>query len=60
MMTRYKEGQEVHIRESFTTDDGYRVVAGAVGWLMTDMGDGDWFVYIPAKGSPLLNERDFV
>ncbi len=56
--TTMTAGTEVRITCSQQTDDGCWIYAGDVGTLMTDMGDGDWLVYIPAKGSPMLRAGD--
>ena len=58
-MKTHEVGAEVTITTSFKTEDGCWVESGTVGTLMTDVGDGDWLVYIPAKGSPMVNERNF-
>jgi hypothetical protein len=57
--TKYSEGDTVIIRRNLTTDEGCHVGVGDIGTLLKDMDDGDWLVYIPAKGSPMLSESDF-
>ena len=59
MTKTYQEGGTVTITASLTTEDGCKVNAGDTGTLLLDMGDGDWLVHIPGKGSPLLNESQF-
>jgi hypothetical protein len=54
MTATYAEGDTVVILIAMTTSEGSRIASGTIGTLMTDMGDGDWLVYIPAKGSPCL------
>ena len=49
----------VKITKSFRSEDGCWIEAGTIGTLMTDVGEGDWLVYIAGKGSPLVNECDF-
>lgn len=59
MNATYTENETVIVTNSFTSADGCGIDKGDVGTLMTDMGDGDWLVYIPGKGSPLMNECNF-
>lgn len=57
--TTYRTEQQVTIKRDITTEEGYEISAGATGWLMTDLGDGQWLVYVPGNGSPEVSEADF-
>lgn len=59
-MSDYAEGQVVKALKSIDAQaDGSDWPAGQEGTLMQYMGDGDWLVYVPGHGSPLVNETDF-
>lgn len=56
-----KEGQTVRTRKYIEMDaSGSDWPVEQEGTLMADMGDGDWLVYVPGHGSPLVNECDFI
>ena len=59
--TQYKEGQEVRT-DHYIADrgDGSDWPIEQIGTLMKYLGDGDWLVYVPGHGSPMVNEREFV
>ena len=60
MKATYAEGNEVRTDRYITdADTGGDWPVEQVGTLMTDLGDGDWLVYVPGHGSPCVNERDF-
>lgn len=57
---KYEEGQAVKTKKYIEQqEDGSDWPVEQEGTLMTDMGGGDWLVYVPGHGSPLVNERDF-
>jgi len=57
---QYKEGQAVRAdRYIERQEDGSDWPVEQEGTLMKEMDNGDWFVYVPGHGSPLVNERDF-
>lgn len=55
----FTTGDTVTTLRGFRSDDGCWIEAGSIGTLMTDMGNGDWLVYVAGKGSPLMSESDF-
>lgn len=59
MTTTCANGDTVATLRSFRTEDGCWIEAGSIGTLITDMGEGDWLVYVPGKGSPMMSESDF-
>lgn len=59
--SQYREGQTVHTSHDIPSATGSDSdwPSEQDGTLLQYLGDGDWLVYVPGHGSPVVNEREF-